>query len=612
MISCSADDRTLERAKTGTASAERRVALVIGNNRYQHTAPLANTRSDATAMGKALQRLGFDVDLQLNLTRTAMDTALRRFGDRLEDAQVGLFYYAGHGMQVNGTNYLVPVDARLLKGRDLNYEVVALSKVLQEMEAEPRVNLVFLDACRDNPLARTLARGPGASRSVVGQGLAPVNAATGTLISYATKDGAVAADGEGEHSPYTQALLKHLETPGLEVGLMLRQVRKDVMQATGEKQVPWEYASLLEAFYLLPADRPDVAQDKPQAPSTDTKVDPLAVELTFWEGIKNSNDAELFREYLVQYPQGRFAKIAEVRLRELESSLRPEPAKRNQYSASPEPMQGSFGWLGIEPWPLSNGVRVFRIAENGPAHRAGIRAGDIIKSYSGRAVNPGLIGVEDLVKGILETRPGSVVSIQILRDGDKQTLSVPVSSLEKAAEQSDPDGQFALGLMYANGWGVVKDEAEAVKWFRKAAEQGHPSGQFALGRMYADSRGVDKNEAEAVKWYRRAAEQDHLGGQVSLGLMYANGWGVIKDEAEAVKWYREAAEQGEPSGQVSLGLMYETGRGVENDYKQAVKWYRKAAEQGHVKAQAMLDKLGSKQRRISRPVYVPPARISEQ
>ena len=153
------------------------------------------------------------------------------------------------------------------------------------------------------------------------------------------------------------------------------------------------------------------------------------------------------------------------------------------------------------------------------------------------------------------------------------------------AEQGDASAQFSLGVMYANGEGVLKDEAEAVRWYRLAAEQGHADAQFNLGVMYANGRGVLKDEAEAVRWSRLAAEQGHAGAQFNLGVMYANGEGVLKDEAKAVRWYRLAAEQGHAGAQFNLGVMYANGEGVLKDEAEAVRWYRLAAEQGHADAQ---------------------------
>ncbi len=169
-------------------------------------------------------------------------------------------------------------------------------------------------------------------------------------------------------------------------------------------------------------------------------------------------------------------------------------------------------------------------------------------------------------------------------EGDAKALA----ELRGRAEKGEVSAQYFLGLMYANGQGVAKDEVEAVKWYRKAADQGFARAQFNLGVMYADGRGVAKDEVEAVKWYRKAADQGNAGAQLNLGLMYDTGQGVAKDEVEAVKWYRKAADQGNADAQFSLGVMYAYGLGVAKDEVEAVKWYRKAADQGYAGAQVNL------------------------
>jgi hypothetical protein len=243
--------RPVQTSPANRQSIGRRIALVIGNSRYLHTPALPNPGNDAKSIGQELTKLGFDTEVVLDVTKTSFDSALRRFGDRSESAAASLFFYAGHALEVDGINYLMPVDAKLEHKRDLKYETVALNGILEDMEGASQVRLVFLDACRDNPLSHSLARGMGTSRSVVGRGLARVDASSGTLISYATKTGAIADDGDGTHSPYTQALLDHMNTKGLDIGLMLRRVRSSVITSTNNKQTPWDSSSLLGEFYLV-------------------------------------------------------------------------------------------------------------------------------------------------------------------------------------------------------------------------------------------------------------------------------------------------------------------------------------------------------------------------
>ena len=227
------------------AQAQDRVALVIGNSKYVNVDPLPNPANDARVIAQALRDIGFDVTDGFDLARDGMEQQIRTFLHKSENARVRLFFYAGHGLQVGGKNYLVPIDAKLERAGDLLLDTVEVGTVLAQMEAEKRVNLVFLDACRDNPLSRSLARPLGTRSSNVGVGLAPIQSAIGTMITYATQPDNVALDGDGRNSPFTTALLKHIATPGVDVGALMRRVRADVIAATHEKQVPWDHSSLV-------------------------------------------------------------------------------------------------------------------------------------------------------------------------------------------------------------------------------------------------------------------------------------------------------------------------------------------------------------------------------
>ena len=221
------------------ADTGRRVALVIGNGAYRHATPLPNPGNDAADIAQALRELGFDVIEGHDLDWAGIRAKVKEFDRKLDNATLALFFYAGHGVQVDGRNYLVPVDAKLERAGTLDQDAFDLLSVLRPMEAEKRINLVFLDACRDNPFTRSLARSLGASRSsAVGTGLAPIQKASGTLITYATEPDRVAADGEGRNSPFTAALLKHIRKPGIEIEQMMKLVRMDVLAATRQKQLP--------------------------------------------------------------------------------------------------------------------------------------------------------------------------------------------------------------------------------------------------------------------------------------------------------------------------------------------------------------------------------------
>jgi uncharacterized caspase-like protein len=237
-------------ASEGAVSAEKRVALVIGNSGYTNTTPLRTPLNDATDMASALDRLGFDVVRGFDLDYVGMREKIKLFSERLSGADVGLFYYGGHGIQVSGKNYLVPIDAKLNGASDLDFVAMDLDLVLRNMERETPTNIVFLDACRDNPLVGNLAKSMGTRSSTITRGLARVESGVGTLIAFATQPGNVALDGTGRNSPFAAALLKTIELPGIPISDLLISARREVLRETGNRQVPWDHSSLIGQFYF--------------------------------------------------------------------------------------------------------------------------------------------------------------------------------------------------------------------------------------------------------------------------------------------------------------------------------------------------------------------------
>lgn len=234
-------------------AAENRVALVIGNSAYRYASVLGNPKNDAADMAAAAERLGFKVVKGVDLDKSGMDRAIRQFAESLRGASIGMFFYAGHGLQVSGRNYLVPVDAELKTAEALDFEMVGLDVVQRIMEAATETNILFVDACRDNPLARNLARAMGTRSAAIGRGLTSQEAGAGTLISFSTQPGNVALDGTGtRNSPYAAALVKHIATRDKDLPAVLVQVRRDVMAATGKRQVPWEHSALTAEVMLAP------------------------------------------------------------------------------------------------------------------------------------------------------------------------------------------------------------------------------------------------------------------------------------------------------------------------------------------------------------------------
>ena len=250
------------------AAADKRVALVIGNSAYENVPRLTNPSNDASDVAAKLKALGFEVVEGIDLGKRDMEKRIRAFAEALSGADVGLFYYAGHGLQVDQRNFLAPIDAQLKSESDLDFEAVQLDLVLKNMVRNAATSLVFLDACRDNPLAANLAQ---VGRSLdVGRGLARVETAASMMIVYATEPGKVALDGTGRNSPFTGALLRHIDTEGASIGDVMIAVRNDVLSETSGKQRPFESASLTGQFFFKP--KPKETADKASSSSDEIAV----------------------------------------------------------------------------------------------------------------------------------------------------------------------------------------------------------------------------------------------------------------------------------------------------------------------------------------------------
>ncbi|HEY6255716.1 MAG TPA: caspase family protein [Xanthobacteraceae bacterium] len=294
-------------------AAERRVALVVGAASYLHATALAHTLDDARDIAAALKRLGFEVDLVLNPNRADLEAAVRRLGEKSRGADAALFYYAGHAIQSQGVNWVLPISADIQNDRVLRFEALDLDAVREQVEGLARVSLLFIDACREDPFKQRL----GGARQVTRSGLAAVNAnVSGTYIAFATSPGTVAADGNGAHSPFTAALLHYIETPGLELAQMMAKVRADVEEATDDRQIPWDQSSLKGDYYFNPAGTDKALETTVRAingPNPQIDLDAL-----FWESVDRSKPADL-NAYLGKFPGGMFAELARNRLAELKA-----------------------------------------------------------------------------------------------------------------------------------------------------------------------------------------------------------------------------------------------------------------------------------------------------
>jgi formylglycine-generating enzyme required for sulfatase activity len=318
-------------ALASPALADKRVALVVGNSGYKNVTPLDNPAHDAKLMAETLRSLGFTLvgsGAQLDLDKAGFDRAVQSFGSQLQGADVGLFYYAGHGVQLRGSNFLVPVDANPTKEADVDFQMLDTNLVLRQMEgAGTKLNIVVLDACRNNPFGGRGLRGAGG-------GLAQMQAPEGTLISFATQPGNVAQDGANGDSPFTAALAQTIRRRGLDIFQTFNEVGLAVMQATGDSQQPWLSSSPIRGnFYFAgPADRPT-------PPAAAVTAAPGGDEV-FWQAIKEESTPELFDEFLKKYPASSRAIEARARLDELKKKQVAVVAPPTVPTVSADPCRG--------------------------------------------------------------------------------------------------------------------------------------------------------------------------------------------------------------------------------------------------------------------------------
>jgi hypothetical protein len=293
----------------------RRVALVIGNGNYPN-APLKNAPNDAELMAHTLESLGFEVMSKTNANQREMKALISEFGARIRRGGVGLFYYAGHGLQIDGENYLIPTDAQIEQEADVDAWGVNVTAVLKQMgKADNHLNLVILDACRDNPFARSWRGGA--------RGLAELEAPVGTYIAYATAPGQTASDGDGSNGLYTEALTTAMETPGARLEDIFMNTRRAVRARSGGKQVPWENGSLTGVFYFndegMPA-QTQVASARPPLDSGRAENREL-LELAVWGSVKASTRKEDLALYLEKFPKGHYADEAKKRIAYLDTPV---------------------------------------------------------------------------------------------------------------------------------------------------------------------------------------------------------------------------------------------------------------------------------------------------
>ncbi len=637
--------------QAGVAEAAKRVALLIGNEKYEATSQLNNPANDVELMKQSFEDAGFDtVTTVHDVDRGSMVKALRDFEDTATGADVAIIYYSGHGMEMNGENFLLPVDVSLKTDKDVEDEAIPLDRVQRSLEGATRLKLVILDACRNNPFEQSMTR--SISTRAVSRGLARVEPESADLlVAFASKAGTVAMDGEGKNSPFATALSKYLTEPGVDVRIALGKVRDEVVSATNREQEPFVYGSLggaqiflnikevninvtnngntqelspngqsaaaadwqnirdladkdlIEVFLTKHGSDPVykmLAEKKlkllEEAAQTSVTPDEIA-----WEALKQSTDAAALTRFLERYPDSKHKAEAEVQIAALEPKKglnisqtgKDTQASRDCYLLAGEP-QSMPGFLGVG-FPKIDSSRALTAC----AQAVNENPDDMmLVNMLGRAQDAGRNYVDARANYQKAADGGNMYALTNLAWFSIYGTDGPVdiekgkSMFEQAAGAGNAYAQASLGWLYREGYGgVPQDYAEALRLYTASANQGYANAMATLGWFYREGNGVPKDFDQSLSWYQKAAEGGDANAMSSLGWAYQNGLGTTQDYLEAKKWYEKAANVGDSYSMALLGWFYDVGNGVPQDYAQARNWYEMAANAGSAYAMGNLSRL---------------------
>lgn len=524
------------------AFAEKRVALVIGNAAYRNVTPLDNPRADAKLMAETLRGLGFTLvggNAHLDLDKAQFDDAVQAFGTELQGADVALFYYAGHGVEIRHANYLVPIGANPVREADVDFQMVDANLVLRQMEGSgTRLNLVILDACRNNPFG---GRGLRATAS----GLAQMQAPEGTLISFATQPGSVAVDGVDGNSPYTRALAAIIRRPGLDIFQTFNQVGLAVMQATGNAQQPWLSTSPIKGdfyFFAAPTLSPENA-DSSRLPDAAAQA---------WAATKDTTSQAVLEDFIRQFGSSVYGSMARARLDELRRVVAIAPTNAPLSRKTNEgDNDKALTYLAIS-FETGNGVT-----------KDEAKAAQLYRKASDLGNDQAMLNL-----GAMYVRGRGVT-----RD-----YAEAMALFRRAADLGNAQAMTNIGVMYGDGQGVAKSDTESLDWLQKAARLGNSNALTYLALRYDDGKGVAQDQAKAAQLYREASNLGNRQAMLNLGKLFYEGKGVARDYVEALHLFRQAADLGDPQAMINIGVMYQHGQAVRKDGAEAARWFSKAAQ----------------------------------
>ncbi|WP_210202875.1 caspase family protein [Hartmannibacter diazotrophicus] len=540
------------------ARAAERVALVIGNSAYASLNTLPNARNDAEAIAGTLKHLDFEVLLGVDIGREEMRTTIDRFREIARGASIAAVYYAGHGIQISGKNYLVPTDAVIHSADDVVATTVRFDDLLAELGRLDAFKIVFLDACQNNPLSSELGAFP--------DGLAPPPDVSGFLIGYATQPGKVAYEGAGRNSPYATALLTRMTARGVEVLPMLSKVNQDVRAQTGGWQVPYVQFSIKPEFYFAPGGREE--------------TDP---ETRLWHLATQQNDQDLLGIYLQRYPEGRFAEDARSLMAKdigsapaLADKARPSPpadAKEVLWSLIIDSRSRDLADLYLSRYP------------DGP------HAGEARRLAASLVSDDVVSATPELLCERLATHPNDATAnvSGVSLDRLARNADTAIAACAKAAERNDENAHYKALL--ARSYAAKGNVADAVANYQAAAAVGDTRALVSLGLLHEAGQGVPRDRAKAVSLYEEAVAKGSSDGAINLAVALYKGQGGTRDVPRAIELLKKASADGAARATYNLGVFAKDG--IEGTPEEAAGLFVKAADQGYaagaVSAAALYD-----------------------
>lgn len=584
------------------SAAANRWAIVVGNAEYTNASVggLENTVNDARTMAASLTNMGFEVFLLENATKGDLDNTITTIGRDHANAELGLFFFAGHGLQQGGVNYALPSDIDPKATDFLKTQGISINSAVRDLKNTGISKLVVvLDSCRNSPFGEDQA---------FGVGLALVDAPEDTIIAYSTAPGAVALDGSGANSPFTAALASTLEGRQQDIRDILKLVRAKVRFATGGAQTPWFLDNSSTEILIQP--REEIALSAEQ---NSVLAGTISLESTAWRTISASSDPNDFELFATLYPQHALASVAREQLSQLRSTGSPDLPGMELGVPDPNPsVPGGLGVLITECDILATGLGdIYGLVEPVPHDlvntRAALRA--CIEAVSLEPQNERVLALLGRVLKLEEryeearyyyqraTEAGNSTAFGGLSELYRFGLGVELD-LERAAQyaregalRGNAPMRQVLANYYKQGWGVPQSFTEARRWLEIASINGYPAAVTALGDMYRRGQGVPKDPGVALKYYRQAAASGKTDAMNNIGMAYMRGEGVEADTNQGIYWLSRASEQGNPYSAFHLGRAFRKGWGVERDPKQAIAFFRLSAQRNFLGAYTQIGDL---------------------